>query len=608
MKDISSSNPHDFYIPVMGTSFTIDTPVKVARYGISSVVSLSDDVLIENMRRHYCQVAGEEYQEIDSKEDDSRSRRITSYLNLVNRIVNSQVDELVKSPFTPESEITRYFELLPDGSFRKEAYRDMLAEQDPLLREQKEEALRQRVVPGDIDVNIMTKVDPQLFRHGEKVPAEMGIAQSALRGFANSDLNSSVIFSAGLNPGLYTYTSKFNDFAPDENGNFRKRIVLKVSDFRSAMTQGKFLAKKGLWISEFRVESGINCGGHAFVQSTSLLGPVLDEFQKRREELIETLSEFYHKALAKSGRDYGGSGLDYKLTVQGGIGMNEEHKLLMEYHGVDATGWGSPFLLVPEAVNIDESHLKKLADADERDVYLSGASPLGVPFWNLRNSASEIRREDLIAQEKAGSPCPRGYLTFNTEFTEKPVCTASYYYQKKKLKEILNNDSLPEIRQEEILELQAKACLCRDLAGSALHNVGNPGKSKPIVCPGPNIINFNVVSTLKDMVDHIYGRFNLLKRGDRPHMFLKEMSLYLNRFSETLGKKKEKLDNLVESFKELEGKMVAGLNYYTEMASHMAADKKKDFLAGLDNIRAEINRVKEDLFARQALEMQPGLA
>ena len=29
---------HKFYIPVMGTGFTTDTPLKVARYGISSVV------------------------------------------------------------------------------------------------------------------------------------------------------------------------------------------------------------------------------------------------------------------------------------------------------------------------------------------------------------------------------------------------------------------------------------------------------------------------------------------------------------------------------------------------------------------------------------------
>ena len=35
----------------MGTGFTIDTPLNVAKYGISSVVSLVDDLLIEKMRK-----------------------------------------------------------------------------------------------------------------------------------------------------------------------------------------------------------------------------------------------------------------------------------------------------------------------------------------------------------------------------------------------------------------------------------------------------------------------------------------------------------------------------------------------------------------------------
>jgi hypothetical protein len=48
-----SRPPHTFHIPVMGTSFTVDTPLKVARYGISSVVSLVDDVLVEQMRRFH---------------------------------------------------------------------------------------------------------------------------------------------------------------------------------------------------------------------------------------------------------------------------------------------------------------------------------------------------------------------------------------------------------------------------------------------------------------------------------------------------------------------------------------------------------------------------
>jgi len=38
-------------------------------------------------------------------------------------------------------------------------------------------------------------------------------------------------------------------------GKYLKEIVLKVSDFRSALIQGKFLAKMGIWgVSEYRIE------------------------------------------------------------------------------------------------------------------------------------------------------------------------------------------------------------------------------------------------------------------------------------------------------------------------------------------------------------------
>ncbi|MBP1655129.1 MAG: hypothetical protein H6Q28_1685, partial [Bacteroidetes bacterium] len=43
-------NVHTFHIPVLGLAFSVDTPLRVARFGISSVVSIVDDILIERMR------------------------------------------------------------------------------------------------------------------------------------------------------------------------------------------------------------------------------------------------------------------------------------------------------------------------------------------------------------------------------------------------------------------------------------------------------------------------------------------------------------------------------------------------------------------------------
>src|SRR5690606_22439924 len=156
----------------------------------------------------------------------------------------------------------------------------------------------QAIQPGNIDVKIMTKVDkPNFDNNKQPLPPEFSDALTSLRGFAQSKLNSAIVFSAGLNPKLYTYCSQFSNFFPTSKGALKKRIILKVSDFRSAQIQGKFLAKKGLWVSEFRIESGLNCGGHAFGANGKLLGPILEEFKAERKNLQNELYDICQNAL-----------------------------------------------------------------------------------------------------------------------------------------------------------------------------------------------------------------------------------------------------------------------------------------------------------------------
>ena len=104
-----------------------------------------------------------------------------------------------------------------------------------------------------------------------------------------------------MNPRLYGYISNFDDFYPNKNGYIKKKIVLKVSDYRSAIIQGKFLAKKGLWVSEYRIESGLNCGGHAFATDGNLMGPILAEFRDRRKELVDEIYAICSSALKENG-------------------------------------------------------------------------------------------------------------------------------------------------------------------------------------------------------------------------------------------------------------------------------------------------------------------
>src|SRR5690606_24195563 len=123
----------------------------------------------------------------------------------------------------------------------------------------------------------------------------------------------------GYNPRLYSYIEKFSDFFPDEKGNLKKKIILKVSDYRSALIQGKLLAKKGVWVSEFRIESGLNCGGHAFATDGLLLGPILEEFRNKKTELAQELFDICNKAIDAKGSNKFIEQPTFRITVQGGI-------------------------------------------------------------------------------------------------------------------------------------------------------------------------------------------------------------------------------------------------------------------------------------------------
>ncbi len=578
----TSLYPHTFHIPVMGTGFTIDTPLKVARYGISSVISLVDDVLIDQMRKYYCQKEGEPYEEITDSAKDARAARITHYLNLVHKLVNQQVKKLQASPFSPGSEITQYFDMLPDSSLKRE-YLFMLSATNPAEKMRLQEALRPKAVPGSIDVNIMTKLDRNAYNIGDEAgDPHFSDAMAALRGFGNSTLESSIVFSAGLNPRLYSYAAELADFLPQNDSPPKKKIILKVGDFRSAEIQGKFLAKRGLWVSEYRIESSLNCGGHAFSNMGNLLGPILQKFKENKRQLFEKIYSLYIKVLAARGIQSGYENSCLRITVQGGIGTQEEDRFLQDHFEMDGTGWGTPFLLVPEATNVDDVHLKKLSEATEKEVYLSNSSPLNVPFWCLRTSASEEARRNRIRAEKPGSACPKGYLAMNSEFSKIPLCTASYAYQKLKLKEIRNQNLSPEIKtalEENVLE---KACICHDLAGSTTLKYGIDPKATPTICCGPNIINFSKIASLREMIDHIYGRTNLMTNPQRKHLFIQELLIYMDYLIQEIERAALGVYNISADYlRTFKQNMLDGIEYYKIVSQHFLKDEKEKFLADL---------------------------
>ncbi|MFN3968959.1 hypothetical protein [Flavobacterium sp.] len=566
----TTNNIHTFHIPVMGLAYTIDSPIRVAQFGISSVISITDDELIEKMRAFYSKKFSLPYQEITQKCHDYRAERIKHYLNLVDTIVKDKFESFKNELAENKTALENYIAMLPNKSAFKEGLQKFIDE-GLLIKESVKNYLAEHFAPGEIDVNIMTKVDKDNFDKNEQLPVEFNDAHASLRGFAESDLTSSVVLSAGMNPRLYSYFEKFPVFYPDANGMLSKKIILKVSDFRSAMIQGNFLAKKGLWVSEYRIESGLNCGGHAFATDGFLMGPILEEFKTKKDQLIQSAHELMVKALEAKNLPVPAQPFDLKITAQGGVGTAEEHEFLLHHFQMDTVGWGSPFLLVPEATSVDEATRTLLAKAQEEDFYLSDISPLGVPFNSVKGMSNDLWKQKRIDDNKAGSSCPKKLLALSKEYDSQGLCTASKKYQDIKLAELeaqkdLLSDNELQKKQAKIFE---KSCLCVGLANASYmeNNLEVKGQQQGVViCPGPNLAYFDREVSLADMVKHIYGNANVLAETHRPNMFVKELAMYVDYL-------KNELDNYTEEFTAAQLKkwnafksnMLLGIDYYIDL-------------------------------------------
>ena len=566
---------HTFHIPVMGLAYTIDSPIKVAQYGISSVISIIDDEIIERMNRLYHQKNNFSYTEITNKIEDYRAKRITAYLDMVDDVVNLKFENLKQELSRSKEALNQYISMLPNKSDVRNGLKS-LAEQKDHITENVRNFLDTHLSPGSIDVNIMTKVDKDNFDKNTQLPVIYNDAHVSLRGFANSKLSSSVVLSAGMNPRLYSYFESFPDFFPNENGELKKKIILKVSDFRSAMIQGNFLAKKGLWVSEYRVESGLNCGGHAFATDGLLLGPIMEEFKQKKEELIASAHDLMVKALIQKELPCPAEPLEMKITVQGGVGTAEEHEFLIENYELDSVGWGSPFLLVSEATSVDKETRELLSKSKEDDFYLSNISPLGIPFNTIKGTTNEFLKQQKVLQNKAGSSCPKKFLALSKEFSPKGICTASRKYQTIKLNDL-------EVQKNEISEreydrrktkITEKSCLCVGLVNSSYLENELPIKGEKqgvVVCPGPNLAYFDKEVSLADMVQHIYGEKNVMPQNGRPNLFINELKMYVDYLKNEIEDFSESFTNAqVKKWKTFKTNLTDGVEYYEKLFSETA--------------------------------------
>jgi hypothetical protein len=111
----------------------------------------------------------------------------------------------------------------------------------------------------------------------------------------------------------------------------------------------------------------------------------------------------------------------------------------------------------------------------------------------------------------------------------------------------------------------------------------------PAICCGPNIVNFKRLATLEEMVAHIYGRLSLIANTERPHMFIKELMLYVDYLREEKRKFSLKLSaRTPEHFHKFKGNLLAGIEYYRRLAYQFIEEQRSRFLDDLKVLQNEV--------------------
>lgn len=534
---------HYIHIPVMGICYTADSPMRIAHMGLTSAISLVDDGLLEEYRMAYAERLGVDV----GTPQTSREERIRLYLDFVTNEVQRKFDwirglrvgggnfHMNDGTVAGLNEKDRYFMMLPSGSPLRAEY-DRVCSLSGLQRVSAEMDLTQKMECGEIQANIMVGLNHE------------DAAIAAVRGIAASKVRGSLIFSAGVNLAVFEEVAKHEEFFRQvvqpggESVPPAKKIILKVSDYRSALIQGRYLAKKGLEVYEYRIESGVNCGGHAFFGARKSMPEVLREFVAKKRELFEATSA----AIRSAGRVPPPSAA--RLTAQGGLCTAGEIEQVLAM-GADGVGVGTPFLLVPQVTSLDAETRSLLAAATPDDVELSSASPLGIPFMNLKTSSAAVLTRQkaeryLMARGTPGYPCIQHYLCRSIPGFDHPVCMASVEYEKCRLAEIDRLETSGEFCAVEAdaarKETLARECICRFLGNAGREEIRAKRPSihfepekvavargvmparhrEPVtVCPGPNIAYFDREYTLLEMMQHLYGTGPSLTPANKPSAF-----------------------------------------------------------------------------------------
>ena len=109
------------------------------------------------------------------------------------------------------------------------------------------------------------------------------------------------------------------------------------------------------------------------------------------------------------------------------------------------------------------------------------------------------------------------------------------------------------------------------------------------------------------MVDHIYGRGNVITRTDRPHMFIKELGIYLDYLKNRIEESRESMNKKQEKYLlTFTHNLNEGITYYQQLFGNLKGqfeDVKVAVLAELTQGLRTLECFKRDIEALSLSEV-----
>jgi len=97
---------------------------------------------------------------------------------------------------------------------------------------------------------------------------------------------------------------------------------------------------------------------------------------------------------------------------------------------------------------------------------------------------------------------------------------------------------------------------------------------------------------LQEMISHIYGRLSLLTNPDRPHMFIRELAIYVDYLRKDFEKYSMELSTRAPKyFREFKENLLSGIEYYRTQAEKLIHEKRTRFLDDLSSLRKTLEQM-----------------